>query len=322
MCSIYFLGIDTSAYTTSIAVLDENKKIIADYRKLLEVKKGNRGLRQQEAVFQHIKNIPELIGKISKDIDLSLVKTISASIKPRNVKGSYMPVFKVAEGQAYILSKVLNTEYKVFSHQDGHIAAGVLDCNIEDIDEFLTLHISGGTTELLKVSTSEEGYLAEIIGGTKDISAGQLIDRIGVKLGLKFPCGKKLDSISTEGMDIKINYPVSTDKTYINYSGTETFFYKLLEQNKYNNSTIAKNLFHCIGESLVKILIKAINMYLIKNVLVVGGVASNRILREVLVDSIEEKGIGRVFFPDNKYCTDNAIGIAYLGAIKKGYKGV
>ncbi len=113
----YYLGIDTSAYTTSIAVLNEEGKIIIDLRRTLKVKKGSLGLRQQEAVFQHINNLPEMFNYIANEIDLNKVNTVSASVKPRNVVGSYMPVFKVAQGHAFILARALNADYKEFSQE-------------------------------------------------------------------------------------------------------------------------------------------------------------------------------------------------------------
>ncbi|EOD01729.1 endopeptidase [Caldisalinibacter kiritimatiensis] len=317
--SNYYLGIDTSAYTTSIAVIKESNRIIADYRMILKVKKGKRGLRQQEAVFQHINNIRTLIEKLSNEIDLNKINVVSASIKPRNLNESYMPVFKVSENQGFILSKTLNASYKQFSHQDGHIAAGLIGSDLQIKKEFLALHISGGTTELLRVRDELENFNIDIIGGTKDVSAGQLVDRIGVRLGLKFPCGRELDAASQKkGANKKISYPVSVKDTYLNFSGTETYFNKLIDKNKYDSKIIAYNLFSSIGYSLLDIIKNGIEVYNIKDILIIGGVASNSIIRRILIENIQNKNIGNIYFPESKYCTDSAIGIAYLGKIKRG----
>ncbi|RKD34567.1 O-sialoglycoprotein endopeptidase [Thermohalobacter berrensis] len=312
----YYIGFDTSAYTTSIAVINDKREIIADLRKNLKVKKGNRGLRQQEAVFQHTLNIPELIDELTRIIDLNKVKAVAASVKPRNLEGSYMPVFRVGQGQAYILSKVLKVAYKEFSHQEGHIASGILKSKINSIDRFLALHISGGTTELLLVENEERNLKIEIIGGTKDISAGQLIDRIGVDLNYPFPSGKYLDEISKNGKLIDAKLPISVYDTWINFSGPETYFKKLIKSQKYSSENLAKSLFYVVGYSLKKILKNALVKYDIKNVLIIGGVASNSYIRYMLKNKVEKNKIGHIYFPDSRYCTDNAVGIAYLSMIK------
>lgn len=116
-----YIGIDTSNYTTSIGVIDENNNVVLDLRKTLEVKDNNRGLRQQEAVFQHLNNLPLLIDELSNKINFNDIETISVSTRPRNLFDSYMPVFVVGKNQAYIISKVLDAKYIEFSHQEGHI---------------------------------------------------------------------------------------------------------------------------------------------------------------------------------------------------------
>ncbi len=314
--SKYFIGFDTSAYTTSIAVVNEFGEEILDLREVLKVKEGSRGLRQQEAVFQHINNIPKMMEIVSTKIDIDKVESISASTKPRNIEGSYMPVFRVGEGQAFILSKVLNVKYNEFSHQDGHIASTFIgnNLNIDAFQKFLALHISGGTTELLKASINENMYQLEIVGGTKDISAGQLIDRIGVELGIKFPCGKEIDTLSRFGTVLDMKIPVSTKDTWLNFSGTETFFQRLIDKNLYTSSDISKSLLYAIGSSLEHIISNAKVQLDIEDVIITGGVASNSYIREFLGDSFNSKTSAQIFLPNIRYCTDNAVGIAYLGS--------
>lgn len=314
----YYMGIDTSAYTTSIAVIDNYNNLIYDGRIPLVVKKGKRGLRQQEAVFQHINNIPYLINDLSNKLDISKISTVSASVKPRNMEDSYMPVFKVAQGQAFSISKLLNIEYKEFSHQNGHIGAGIMSCGKKLSKQFLAIHISGGTTELLIVEENDIDFNPTIIGGTKDISAGQLIDRIGVKLGLGFPCGKELDALAKNVSEARIKPPINTEKTWINYSGAETFFYKLIQSKIYGNNEISKGVIDCIANSLANVVNFAIKMYDIKDVLFIGGVSASVTLKEILSDKLNKIGLTNVLFPSAKYCTDNAVGIAYLGANKRG----
>lgn len=309
-----YLGLDTSAYTTSIGVVNQHGQVVLNLRKPLAVKKGSRGLRQQEAVFQHVNNIPEMIEILTNNININNIKSVSVSAKPRNVEGSYMPVFKVGKGQAFTLSKVLDVKYSEFSHQDGHIASAFIGSDSIANENFLALHISGGTTELLMVRNINNQFDIEIIGGTKDISAGQLIDRIGVKLGLDFPSGKVIDDLSLTGEILPEKLPISTKGTWVNYSGSETFFLRLIDKNDHNINDISKSLLFTVASSLKKIILKSLFIYNLNNIVITGGVAANSFIREYLLKTLSEENDVNVFYPNKEYCTDNAVGIAYLGS--------
>lgn len=310
-----FLGFDTSAYTTSLAVVDENNSVVLDLRKMLIVKKGSRGLRQQEAVFQHVNNMPLLIEQASRKIDFKTISSITVSTKPRNIEDSYMPVFKVGEGHAYALSKALGIEYNKTSHQDGHIGAVYVEDLIreKELRTFLVLHISGGTTELLKVEDLGKLYKIEIVGGTKDISAGQLIDRLGVEMGLEFPSGKVIDKLSQSGEILKES-PISTNRTWLNFSGTETHFQRVMKNDNICRTTIAKSLLYSIAYSLKKIVLSALEDYNIENIVITGGVSANSYIRSVIREIGVIRPYNKVYFPETKYCTDNAVGVAYIGS--------
>lgn len=308
----YILGIDTSCYTTSIALIDINGRLLYDKRRILEVKRGKRGLRQSEAVFQHIKNFPMLYKDVLQKIDTKDIIKICCSSKPRNLEESYMPVFLSGVSMAKTISETLKIDYEEFSHQEGHIEAAKWSSKSLKNDKFIAVHISGGTTEILKVEKYNKRYNCEIIGGTKDISTGQLIDRIGVEMGLNFPAGKELDKISEKGILGKIKLPVSTKGTYINYSGVETFTKRIIQKGIEKNCDIAIGLFYAISKSLYKAIYEASKTYGINEILIAGGVASNRFLRDNLYRDFENKGVA-IHFGKRKFCTDNAVGTALLG---------
>ncbi len=184
------LGIDTSCYTTSIAALCQDGRPLADKRRLLEVPYGKRGLAQSESFFQHIHQLPVLLADIGLDHDLRTVKAIGVSARPRPVNGSYMPVFMAGQKLAESLSAVLSCPCFAFSHQEGHMMAGIQSspggANLQQ-KEFLLCHFSGGTSEILTVHHGQEGYKLNIIAAGNDLHAGQFVDRIGVALGLQFP---------------------------------------------------------------------------------------------------------------------------------------
>lgn len=309
----YYVGIDTSAYTTSLGVIDEKGIPIMDLRTMLKVEKGKKGLRQQDAVFQHMNNLPILIADMAEMIDVSKIEVVSCSSRPRNLEDSYMPVFTVGKGQALILAKILNCAYREFSHQEGHIGAGMINSDLEHKSKFISLHISGGTTELLRVENEDKDLKIDIIGGTLDLNFGQLIDRIGVEAGLSFPCGKSMDKIAKGGDVLNLNIPMSIkDETWFNISGLENYFKKLMFADIYEIEDIFATLFHTIARFIHKITIKACRQYDIRDVLFTGGVSANGIIRQYLKLASGREGIN-LTFPSVDLCTDSGIGIAYMG---------
>lgn len=299
-----YLGFDTSNYTTSLAACGE---VSLNVRELLTVKKGERGLRQSDALFQHIKKLPQLFEVISKSADMKKVKGIGVSVSPRNVEGSYMPVFLAGHGYAKVCADAIGVPLYTFSHQEGHIMAGIYSCDNFSLLEkpFISVHLSGGTCEILLTEYINNHFEAKIIGGTKDISAGQLIDRIGVFMGLEFPCGKELENISNKSKNV-INLPVNVDKSYINFSGIETKTISLVSREK--NEDLAYSVFLAVGKALSKALNYCVKEYNIKDILVVGGVISNEIIKEHLKNNIDAD----IFFATREYSTDNAYGTALL----------
>ncbi len=310
----YSLGIDTSNYTTSVAVVDNTYSCIIDKRIILDVAYGQRGLRQSDAVFKHIENFPVLMKQVFSQIDADLIECIAVSTRPRPVEHSYMPVFKCGQAFSQSIASALNCLYFEFSHQEGHIKAGNISGEMEGISEFIVVHISGGTTEVLSVQTQDLGYNIEIIGGSKDISMGQLIDRMGVRMGFPFPSGKYLDeeAYNYHGKKSNLLKKVHVDGTDFNLSGIETQCLRLLEENQMNFSMFSQELFDKVSEALKKIIINAVSYCNISNVLLVGGVASSKYIRNEISASFNQGDI-HVYFGLPKYASDNAAGIAALG---------
>ncbi len=184
------LGIDTSNYTTSAAV-SRDGRITFFRKKLLDVGNGERGLRQSDALFQHVTRLPEILEGISAD---GTPDAVGVSTKPRDAEGSYMPCFLAGVSAASSAASALGVPLYGFSHQRGHIAAALYSAGREDLlnGRFLAFHLSGGTHELLLCDNGD----IKITGKTLDISAGQLIDRVGVATGLGFPCGAEMEKLS------------------------------------------------------------------------------------------------------------------------------
>lgn len=313
----YVLGIDTSAYTTSIAAVNiETGEIISDLRQVLSVPSGQKGLRQQDAVFQHLKNFEELFQKI--DFDLNEVDTVSVSSKPRNVENSYMPVFTVGQHYGKVISKTLNCDYQEYSHQENHISASLINDYKEINRNILAIHISGGTTEFLSVEKSNKGYDTEIIGGTKDITFGQLIDRMGVFLDFPFPCGFHMEnSIKNISKFEKIKHPSIAKSAFINLSGMENYYKNLYETGKYNKESIIYSIFEYVSNCILSITENLKEKYKFNTIIITGGVSSNIIIRNLTENNLKHKF--KLLFPSNKNSSDNAIGIAFLPIIDRWY---
>ncbi|MBO5104588.1 MAG: hypothetical protein J6B74_05945 [Ruminococcus sp.] len=215
-------------------------------------------------------------------------------------------------GQSYAkaISSVLDAKYVETSHQDGHIMAAIYSCKKYDIldEPFLVYHLSGGTTELLLVKKTENGFNCEIVGGTRDLPAGQFIDRIGVKLGFDFPCGKYIDYSAVNYGGKQERVKTCVNDSYINFSGEETRYRRLFENGE-DKEKITYSVMKCISVSVRKSVEFAKEKYGIRNVLMVGGVSSSKFLRNEFSD------MPNVYFAETELSTDNAVGVCEIGAM-------
>lgn len=308
-----YIGIDTSNYTSSSAAVGD---ICVSRRQILDVKKGERGIRQSEGVFMHMKLLPVMYAETVKGLNLSRVRAVGVSVKPRNAEGSYMPVFLAGYGFAKVIADTLGVPLIEFSHQDGHIMAGIYSAHADELleGEFLSVHLSGGTTEILKSRYTDGRFENEIIGGTKDISAGQYIDRVGVALGMSFPAGKHMEC-AAENADSAVKLRVNTDGAYMNFSGVETKASRMAAEC--DACSLAKGVLVSVADALVKTINYAMDESGIRRVLVAGGVASNGIIRRSLGENIN----GRAYFASKEFSSDNAVGTAVLARefTERGY---
>lgn len=310
-----FLGIDTSCYTTSLAIVDGKGNLLSEARRLLAVPKGGRGLAQNEAVFQHIANMAELFKEVIADYNIDCLQGVCASIRPRPVDGSYMPVFTVAESYGKSAAILNNIPFVGTSHQEGHIAAGVWSAQGPRESTFLAVHLSGGTTEVLKVTKCLSGqqlFNIELLGGSSDLHAGQFIDRVGVALGLPFPAGPHMEKLAVNS-SLDVTLPSSVKGYDISFSGPEAAAMRMIEKNV-ESSDIARAVERCVGNSLEKVIGRAMDETGISSVLVVGGVSANLYIRERLFKRLQRNyGSTRMYFADPSLSTDNAVGVALLG---------
>lgn len=297
------LGFDTSNYTTSIAFFDGKEGV--NCSQLLPVRSGELGLRQSDAVFHHTKSLPELFGRLFSNVQTENITAVGVSTRPRAVEGSYMPCFLVGYSHAHLIADMHSIPLVEVSHQQGHVAASLWSAGRMDLMDtpHLAWHLSGGTTELLLVEPDHKNVHCTVIGGTTDISAGQLIDRTGVMLRLPFPAGKHLDALSRESVCRDV-FRVKCPDTYFSLSGVQNKVEKYYADCG-NDAETAGYALRCVAYAVRRATEQAMAQYPGLEVVFSGGVASNSLLREEL------KQIDPIFCPP-QYSTDNAMGVAVL----------
>ena len=297
------IGIDTSNYTTSIAFFDGESG--ENCSKLLPVKQGELGLRQSDAVFAHIKSLPELSGRLFSNMPPAKITAVGVSTRPRAVDGSYMPCFLVGYSHAKMLSDAFGVPLIEVSHQQGHVAASLWSAGrLELMDQpHLAWHLSGGTTELLLVEPEGRNVTCRKIGGTTDISAGQLIDRTGQLLDLPFPSGKHLDLLSREAVGKEL-FKVKCSQMQFSLSGVQNKVQQFHAASGDPAETAAYAL-RCVAKAVYLASQQALNEYPGLPIVFSGGVASNSMLRQIIAPL-------NPVFSQPQFSTDNAMGVAVL----------
>lgn len=304
-----FLGIDTSNYTTSAALFDDDTGTVTQKKMLLPVKPGEKGLRQSDAVFHHTVQLPQVLTELFSE-NPGAPDCVGVSIFPRREKGSYMPCFLVGKAAAEAIRVSENKPLRTFSHQEGHIVAALFSAKRLDLlkETFLAFHVSGGTTEALLVTPNDTNlFSVRIVGQSLDLKAGQLIDRTGVMLSLPFPCGKDLEVLSEQ-----------SDKTYTVkptmkgadccLSGIENQCQAMFRKGE-SPADIAKFCMCSVLTALSEMVSVLRKEYGDLPVLFSGGVSSNKLLKKELT---EKYG---AIFAEPAFSADNAAGIAVLTAL-------
>lgn len=308
MNSPCFVGIDTSNYTTSVSLCDMDGKVLANLKAPLPVKEGECGLRQSDAVFSHVKNIPALMQRLREEVRGKSVCAVGVSATPRSVEDSYMPCFLSGIAVAQALSAAWDVPLYRCSHQDGHIMAALYSSGASEKigkNPFAAFHVSGGTTEILYVTPKADGFDVLQVGGTEDLNAGQAIDRAGVMMGLQFPCGKEMEALS-ESFEGKLpTVRVCVRERMCNLSGLQNLAQKLYSETQ-DRAAVSAYVFSFIGKSLQKMTEQLDEVYPELPIVYAGGVMSNRALQKLLGQR------PNTYFAEPAFSADNAAGVALL----------
>lgn len=309
--SACYLGIDTSNYATSVALVDATGEVIDKASVVLEVKDGERGLRQSEAFYQHVSNLPGLLEQLDGEALNASNGVICVSDRPRPLPASYMPVFKAGVAFARTIAKVNGHLLKPVSHQENHLRSALYGAGLSPQEmpkTFIGVHFSGGTSEILKVERRNWRYTTEILGESLDLKAGQLIDRIGVALGYSFPAGKALEQLARQAAAKNSTIPSTIEGWNFHFSGQENKARQELAQGL-EPEEVAYGVIRSVGKTLIKVLTKITSETGIKTILFSGGVMGNGIIKEMMRKSLT--GCELHFAPP-AYSSDNAVGNALL----------
>ena len=302
------LGIDTSCYTTSAALVSVEGELLGSARRLLTVGEGERGLQQSQGLFQHVKNLPDMIGQVMQGAPQ--ICAVCASVRPRPAEESYMPVFRAGESQARAAAALLRVPFYPVSHQEGHVRAAMVDAGIDAGRPFLALHLSGGTTEIL---LADQGRLT-LLGGSLDLHAGQLVDRTGVRMGLGFPAGPALEKLAMQAAPQGL-LGVSIKGTSCNLAGAENKIERWLAQGELSREQIAAEVFDFLCRTIERMIENACEATGARQALLAGGVASSTLLRSMLNVRAKKRRLNcRLHYAHPELSGDNAVGVALLGA--------
>ena len=308
-----FLGVDTSNYTTSVAVFNCGERSITQEKRLLPVREGELGLRQSDAVFHHTKQLPEMVERLAEKYGVFSLEAVAASVRPRNTEGSYMPCFLCGEGLGRSISAVNKLPFYTTSHQVGHILAALYSAGkLPYVNErFIAFHVSGGTTDCLLCEPDNDLIIKVTeIGTSLDLKAGQAVDRCGLMLGLRFPCGAELEKLA-ERSDKKVKIrPVIKDGNCC-LSGVENKCRQMTERGASPEDT-ARFCLDFIGETIIAMTLAAKEKCGDLPLVFAGGVMSDAIIRR----SVTERFNGASFAAPEFSC-DNAAGVAIYGWLKQ-----
>lgn len=311
-----FVGFDTSNYTTSVAVCTAEGDVVANVKIPLPVKEGQRGLRQSDAVFEHVRNLPTLMARLQAFLAEGeyCPLAVGVSTKPRDAEGSYMPCFLSGKAAASAFSAARNLPIYEFSHQNGHLMAALYSCRRTDLlstERFFAFHVSGGTTEALLVEPKDGTFSVTLVGETDDINAGQAIDRVGVAMGLSFPCGREMEALAASYEGKIYRHPTCVRDGKCSLSGAENIAMRLYRETD-DPAAVSAFVFDFIGKTLLAMGESLEERYGKLPIVFAGGVMSNRLMRGRLSERFDAS------FAEPEFSADNAAGIALL--CRKNYQ--
>ncbi len=289
--------------------MDADGVLVGEARRMLQVKPGRCGLQQSEMVFQHTRSLPDILEELlGRGSFAAALAGIGVSVRPRPQADSYMPAFLPGACAARSLAACTGARLHRLSHQENHLEAALWSAGGPVQERFLMLHASGGTTELLLAERRADGSFGlRLAGGSSDLHAGQFVDRVGVALGLRFPCGPALEELAASAGTM-VDIPVAVQRTRVSFAGPATAAMRLV-QGGADGAAVALGVQHALAEAFARLLRNGAEACGVDSVLLAGGVAANDYIRRHVAVKLAKKGV-RCYFPEPRFSGDNACGCA------------
>lgn len=324
------LAIETSCDETGIAVISKSgsdiEVLAANLASQIDIHRETGGVVPEVAAREHTQVLRPLIQKTLKEskIEPEDIDGIAVTVGP-----GLIPALATGVNAARTLAYAWNKPLIPIHHIEGHVITGLLtqkDQNTfektDDLFPSLALIVSGGHTLLIQAND----YLDyKVIGSTKDDAAGEVFDKVGRMLELPYPGGPEISKVAQEGDSKAFNFPrpmIDSDDYNFSFSGLKTaVLYALKEMSpeeiKKRQADIAASFEQAVIDSLVAKTIKAATDRQPKQIILAGGVAANKKLRQSLKEKSEELDIPLHTAPLN-LCGDNGVMIGMVGLLAEG----
>lgn len=305
------LGIETSCDETSIGIIEDNKILVNEiFSQKIHSEYG--GVVPEIASRAHLQKILPLLNDALNKSSLTLkdIDLISSTAGPGLI-GALIVGYCFGNG----LSLSLDVPFVPVNHIDGHLYSVFLENDKIDFP-YIALLVSGGNTSLFLI---EDFYKIKQLGNTLDDAAGEAFDKVGKLIGLKYPAGAEIEKLASEGSENFVDFPVASvsGKYDFSFSGLKTSVLRFIQKNfpdginEEAKRNIAASFQKVVLEALIQKTVSAVLEYNVKNVAVVGGVASNKLLQKRLRERLQEDV--KLFVPSPLLCTDNGAMIAFAG---------
>ena len=312
------LGIETSCDETAIAIYDSEDGIM-----------GESTYSQMEMHAEYGGVVPELA---SRDHCLKIVNVLKDALGNNSIADidqiaytsgpGLLGALLIGESFAQGLSTALDIPLLSINHLEGHLMSPMMEFS-EIKMPFICLLVSGGHSMIVDVK--EKGNY-EIIGQSQDDAVGEAFDKVAKLLDLPYPGGPHIEKLALEGNPNSYDFPrpmIHSDNLDISLSGLKTSVLYTLQKIKNLNhnkkADIAASFQKAVTDLLVAKIIKAIEETKRKEVIIAGGVAANKLIRSEFKKLEGLLGI-KVYYPNLKYCGDNASMIAFVGSMMNATK--
>ena len=311
MKDMYILGIESSCDETSVSIVKNGRTEIATViSSQIDIHKTYGGVVPEIASRHHVKNITIVLEECLEKANMTMdeIDAIAITYGPGLI-GSLLIGLEAAKSLSYIYNKPLIPVH----HIAGHIYANSLVKEMKF--PLLALVVSGGHTEIIEMP---KHYEFNKLGGTLDDAIGECYDKVARVIGLEYPGGPKIDQLAMKGNNAyKLPIPLKDDSYNFSFSGLKSAVINLAHNerqkgNELNKEDLATSFQTVAIESIVNKVRKAIIEKNINTVIVAGGVAANKGLRNAMQKLALELDV-ELSIPDLKYCTDNATMIAAAG---------